>query len=198
VHAIRTGNDAMTQIAWREIAKQGRGTYASIAQSGGVVAVARRWTPSSPSSAASWARRPSSTATTAPARAWRPRWAPPPPRPPRPPPIRAGYYAKSHASVDEADVLEAAASGAKPVEELRAEMLPTEMKPMSGPEKKAYVQKKKADRDAIVKQMNEGLGAARTPTSRTRKASVRGGSDGFDSVVTGAISEQGKAYGLAY
>jgi hypothetical protein len=197
VHAIRAGNDAATQIAWRDIARQGRGTYASIAQSGGVVAVA---TPMD-AELSELGRKLGETAIVYGDDGTRARVAgkmgaaaaaPAPAAA-----DRAGYYARSKASVDEADVLEDAASGARPVEELRAEMLPAEMKPMSAPEKKAYVQKKKAERDAILRQMTE-VSARRDAYLREKEAGRPGRAEGFDSVVTGAISEQGKAYGLAY
>lgn len=196
VHAIRTGSDGATQIAWREIAKLGRGTYASIAQSGGVVAMA---TPMDAELAdlggklgrtaivygdegvrsRAGAKMEAAAAAPAPAAA-----------------DRAGFYATSHASVDESDVLEKAASGAVAVEELKSEMLPGEMRKMSGPEKKAYVEKKKGEREAILKQMNEVSVRRDAYIKDKTKGAAR--EDGFDAVVDKAITEQGKDYGLAY
>jgi hypothetical protein len=197
VHAIRAGNDAQTQVAWRQIAKQGRGTYASIAQSGGVVAVA---TPMD-AELAELGRKLGETAIVygdddkrarvvgkmgAAAAAPAPAAA-----------DRASYYAASGASVDEADVLESAASGRTDVEELRPELLPAEMKPLSAPEKKAYVQKKKAERDGILRRMKE-VSTRRDAYLAEQAAREPAREGGFDDVVTGAISEQGKSYGLAY
>jgi hypothetical protein len=198
VHAIRAGSDGATQIAWREIARLGRGTYASIAQSGGVVAVA---TPMDAELAElggklgrtaivygdEGVRARASSKMGAVAAA--------------PPPAaadRAGYYAATGASVDESDVLDRAASGEVAVEELRAEMLPAEMRPMSAPEKKAFVEKKKTEREAILKQMKEVSGRRDAYLRDKAKSEPKMKDDGFDEVVTKAISEQGKEHGLDY
>jgi hypothetical protein len=195
VHAIRAGSNAETQVAWREIAKLGRGTYASIAQSGGVIATA---TPHDAELAELGARLGRTAIvvgddrvrTRVSGKMLRAASAPAPAAA-----DRAGYYATSGAALDEADVLEGAAAGAVDVEALKPQQLPAEMRAMTAEEKKAHVKTKKAEREAIMKQMSE-VSAKRDAYLRDQAKGRRG--DAFDEVVTEAISEQGKAYGLAY
>jgi hypothetical protein len=197
VHAVRAGRDGHTAIAWREIAKLGRGTYASIAQGGGVVAVA---TPMDEELSAlgrklgdtaivygdDGTRRRVAGKTSAAAAA-----------PVTAAADRAGYYAATGASLDEADVLDKAAGGALAVEALKADMLPAEMRAMSAEEKKAYVARKKGEREQILKEMAE-VSKKRDAYLRERAKAAPKAEGGFDDVVTEAISAQGKDYGLAY
>jgi hypothetical protein len=111
---------------------------------------------------------------------------------------RAGYYAATGASLDEADVLDKAAEGVIAVEALKGEMLPAEMRAMSDAEKKAYVGRKKGEREQILKEMSE-VSKKRDAWLKDKARSGPARTDaGFDEVVTKAVSEQGKEYGLAY
>jgi VWA domain-containing protein len=194
VHAIRCGEDQTTAVVWRRIAQIGNGSYASIAQGGGVVAIA---TPHD-EELAELGRKLNDTAIIVggeedrrrvAAKAEAAASAPAPAAA-----DRAGYYAASGSGLDEKDAT------ARPMETVTAApapSLPPEMRSMSADEKKAYVTKKKAEREEIVKQMNEVAGK-RDAYLRSKAKEGPARADGFDDVVDKAIRDQAKDYGVKY
>jgi hypothetical protein len=197
VHTVRCGNDPETARYWQEIAHAGHGTFATIAENGGVAAVA---TPMDGELAelgrklngteilygdtASRGRAEHKAAMAAAA----------------PPPAaadRGAFYATSGAKLDEDDVLDkAAAEGGKGLASMDTAKLPEPMQAMKPEERKEYVVKKKAEREAIVKEM-QAVSARRDAYLKNEAAKDKK-TAGFDDVVTRAISDQGKDYGLAY
>ena len=200
VHAIRCGNDPTTARYWKEIASLGHGTFATIAGNGGVASVA---TPMD-GELADLGRKLNGTAivygdddsrhrVTAKAEAAAA-------APASAAADRGAYYARSGKSIDETDVLDqAAAKGGAGVLGMDASKLPEPMRTLSPEEKKAFVVKKKAEREEITKQMNE-VSARRDAYLKEQSAKDKSGTkaDGFDAVVTKAVSEQGKEFGLSY
>jgi hypothetical protein len=196
VHTVRCGNDPETARYWQEMARLGHGTYASIAENGGVAAVA---TPMDGELAdlgrklnateivygddgvRARAEHKAAVAATAPAEAAADRGA---------------FYGRTGAKLDEDDVLDKAAErGGAGAATLDPAKLPEPMRAMTADERRAYVVKKKAEREAVVKQINE--------TSARRDAFLKEHAKdhkeaGFDDVVKSAIRSQGKDYGLAY
>lgn len=196
VHAVRCGTDGTTETVWREIAKLGHGTYASIAGSGGVVAV----TTPVDSELAELGRKLNDTAVVYGDSATQHRVATKAATAAAAPAStaadRSGFYATSGAAIDEADVLEkAAAGGGEGLAKMDTAKLPEPMKAMAPEERKEYVVKKKAEREVILKQMKE---ASVRRDAYIREQTKDKKEAGFDDVVTGAISAQGKDYGLAY
>ncbi len=194
VHAIRCGGDGATKTAWNRIARLGRGTYASIASGGGVVAIA---TPHD-AELAELGRKLNGTAiilgdedersrkeakargaASAPAAAAA---------------DRASYYATSGAGLDDAD---ATAKPAEAIAAAPARALPAPMKSMTVEERKDYVAKKQAERAAIMKEM-EATAAKRDGYLRKAGPAAKGEAAGFDAVVEQAITEQAKEHGLKY
>jgi hypothetical protein len=196
VHSVRCGNDPETARYWTEIAKLGHGTFATIAGDGGVAVAA---TPMDGELAdlgrklndteilygdddtRAHAEHKAATAAAAPAPAAADRGA---------------YFATSGAKLDEADVLDKASAGnGAGVGALEPAKLPAPMRAMSIEERKAYVLKKKGEREKVMKEMNE----VSTRRDAYLKQRAKDGKEaGFDDVVTKAISDQGKDFGLAY
>ncbi len=196
VHTVRCGNDAETARYWQEIARLGHGTYASIAEGGGVVAMA---TPMD-GELAELGRKLNATEIVYGDEATRVRaehkagMAASAPAPAAA--DRGAFYATSGAKLDEADVLDKAAEGGGAgVAALEPAKLPENLRAMKPEERKAYVVQKKGEREAILKQMNE-VSSRRDAFLKTRAKDKK--EAGFDDVVTRAISDQGKDYGVAY
>jgi len=201
VHAIRCGNDGQTAMYWREIAKLGHGTYASIAGNGGVVAMA---TPMD-RELADLGRKLNDTAIVYGDEDTRGRVAAKAGAAAAAPASiaadRGAYYATSGKGIDETDVLEQAATGGgEGVLKMEPKSLPAPMREMKPEEKKAYVVKKKAEREEIVKEIN-ATSARRDAYIHEKQAKDRAidkKADAFDDAVTNAVNAQAKDYGLSY
>jgi hypothetical protein len=196
VHAVRCGNDPNTAAAWKEIAELGHGTYASIAQGGGVAVI------STPMDAdlARLSRELDETSTIyggGEARArYESKMSAAAGAPATAAADRGGYYAKTHAGLDKDDVTEKVAKGEMDASKLDEEKLPEEMRNKTAEERKELIVAKQKQRERVLKEMNE-VSARRD--AYLRAESKKGGhADGFDDVVDGAITEQGKAYGVAF
>jgi hypothetical protein len=197
IYTIRCGEDPETEVAWKEIAKMGHGTYATIEQSGGVVATR---TPMD-DELARLGRKLSDTtviygdgeshrrfegkmgaAAGAPASAAA---------------DRSGFYSKSGATLDADDITEKAARGEVDVGHLEAAKLPEPMRAMPVEERRSYVAEKKKARDEVMKEMKV-LTAKREAYLKEAEGKTPASPTALDSVVNGAITKQAKDYGLKY
>jgi hypothetical protein len=198
IHAIRCGNDSETGRVWGEIAQLGHGTYASIDQTGGVVAVA---TPLDDRMAA-LGKKLADTAIVYGDASAHGRWAHKVAASvSAPAPVaadRSAFYGLTGAGgagkLDADDILEGAATGTIDINKLDGARLPAAMKPMSAPERKAYIDRKAAERAAVEKELVE--------TARRRDAILKDEAkkhkSGFDEEVGKAIDKQAAKYGIKY
>jgi hypothetical protein len=197
VHTIRCGNDPQTASYWKEMASLGHGSFATIAENGGVVAMA---TPMD-GELAKLGRELNDTAIVYgddKARAMVASKAAGAAAAPAPAAAdRGAFYARTGKSIDEADVLESAASGGgEGVLRMDAAKLPEPMRAMNAEEKKAFVVKKKGEREQVMKELQK-VSSERDAYLKDH-AAKDAKSDGFDQVVDKAVSDQGKAFGIAY
>lgn len=197
IYTIRCGEDAETAMAWKEIAKIGHGTYATIEQSGGMVATR---TPMDDELARLGLKLNETTviygdgeshrrfegkmgaAAAAPASAAA---------------DRSGFYSKTRAKLDADDITEKAAAGEVDVGRLEAEKLPEPMRAMAPEARRTYVADKKKARDEVLKEM-KALTAKREAYIEEAGKKAPAKPAALDSVVNGAITEQAKDYGLKY
>jgi Mg-chelatase subunit ChlD len=197
IHTIRCGDDPETAVAWRDISKIGRGTYATIEQGGGVVAtrtpmdaemarLGRKLSDTTVIYGDGESRRrfegKASVAAGAPASAAA---------------DRGGFFAKTGAALDEDDIVDKAAAGRVDVGSLDAAKLPEPMRAMAPAERKTYVVEKKKEREETMNEL-KALAAKRDAyiKEEAKKAPAKPGA--FDAAVNGAITEQAKDYGMKY
>jgi Mg-chelatase subunit ChlD len=193
INTIRCGADRETQLVWNEISNTASGEYASIDQSGGVVAIATpyddkmaelnarlsgtavgygRWRGEVRAKAAA------STAMPAPAAA-----------------DRAAFFgAKGGAVGGRGDLLDDMMHGLVKTKDVKKEELPTEMQSMDEDGRDKYLAGKRAEREKIQTEINS--------LARERSAYIRKNApakpDSFDARVEGAIKTQAKSIGVAY
>jgi len=196
MHAIRCGNDADTGRVWAEIAHSGQGTFATIDQSGGVLAVA---TPMD-RRLGELSRRLFETAIVYGDDADRLRVAHmAAPAESAPAPVaadRSAYFGKTAGGggkLDRADIVGGIVGSTKAME---PDKLPAEMRSMSDGERKAFIEKKRAERAAVAKEISE-LSARRDAFVKDELKKTKH-ADGFDAVVDKAIEHQAVHYGIKY
>jgi len=197
IYTIRCGEDPETAVAWKEIAKLGRGTYATIEQSGGVVATR---TPMDDELARLGRKLSDTTVIYGDGEAHRRfegKMGAAASAPPSSAADRSGFYAKTRAKLDDGDITEKAAAGEVDVGRLDAAKLPEPMRAMPAEERRTYVADKKKARDEVLKEMKE-LTAKREAYLKEQARKVPAKPSGLDGVVNGAITEQAKDYGLKY
>lgn len=202
INTIRCGSDPATAAAWNQIAHAADGAYASIDQSGGMMAVATpydtqlaqlnaklvgtaigygRWRGEVAS------KRAAAEAMPAPAAA-----------------DRAAFYGATGGSdglgglpgMDalggEGDLVRAVAEGKAKAEAMPAAALPPEMAAMDGSHRAAYVAKKGAERKQIADEINA------LAKKRKDYLATKGGHDGFDAEVNKTIKAQAASIGVRY
>jgi len=205
IHTIRCGNDPETERVWQDIAHKAEGRYFSIAQEGGAVAVATpfdadiaRLDGDMRGTAVMYGRgeereaakkkmdKVAETMAAAPAEAKAERAA------------YASRAAKESPSAvfGGADLVSGAGSGAVDVAKLPAESLSDEMKKMSPAERKAYIDKKAAERKAIQAKIDD-LNKKRA-AYLADEAKKGGGKDSFDGKVLDAVREKSAKIGVTY
>ena len=205
IHTIRCGNDPETERVWQDIAHKAEGRYFSIAQEGGAVAVATPFDADIAKldgdmrgTAVMYGRgeereaakkkmdKVAETMAAAPAEAKAERAA------------YASRAAKESPSAvfGGADLVSGAGSGAVDVAKLPAESLSDEMKKMSPAERKAYIDKKAADRKAIQAKIDD-LNKKRA-AYLADEAKKGGGKDSFDGKVLDAVREKSAKIGVTY
>lgn len=220
INTVRCGNDSETEKVWQEIARRSEGRYASIEQSGGVVAIS---TPMDKEIAelsgkvagsvvaygeararraiAGRAKAAREMADAAPAEAVADRaevLAKSAPAAPAAAPALA-MGAAGGAAMRETegggDLLAAVESKSVELDKLKDDQLPEEMRKMTPDERKAYVAKKQADRKAAEERLKK-LIEERGKFLEAEKA--KAGPTGFDAEVLKALKEQAKKKGLEF
>lgn len=194
INAVRCGGDAETGRIWQDIASRSEGTFASIDQGGGVVAVAtpydkelgelsdklgRTVVAFGGESARRELERKEGVAASAPA------------------PAKADRAAAKAAGgkLHESDLIDALKDGKK-LEEIKADELPAELKDKSPEERKAWVETKTKEREELQKKVVE-LSKQREKYIADELAK-RGEKDGFDSVVKEALRKQAEKKGIEF
>ena len=196
VHAIRCGNVADTATVWQEIARAGQGTFATIDQQGGVLAIA---TPMDAELAALSRRYDGTMLVYGGEEAHRrvaAKGAVAAAAPEAAAADRGGYYAATGAKVDDADVLGDIATGRVAVGSLAPEKLPAEARGLGVEERQAWADKKVKERDEVQRQIKD-LSAKRDAYLKA-ELGKRAHADGFDEVVNKAIEAQAKDFGIKY
>ncbi|MEM9491647.1 MAG: hypothetical protein AAGC55_21050, partial [Myxococcota bacterium] len=200
VHAIRCGDDRNTGRIWSKIAKLGRGKFTSIAQSGGVVHIATPYddrlselSAELNETAVIYGNKRAHSRMARKARASRA-------APKAAAADRSGYYSKTGARMDSADILDDVTSGKIAVEKLETKRLSGPVKSMSVKERKAHFKKMKAKRGKIMREMRELTKKrdAYIAKQKRKKAKKAGGKSGFDLVVEGAVKEQAESHGIEF
>jgi Mg-chelatase subunit ChlD len=196
INTIQCGNDAECTRHWKEICVKAEGSYAQIAQEGGVVRID---TPFDKDLAAINAELARSTlayggrglkeegeakaraaaALPAPAAA-----------------DRAGFAAKSGRAATY-DLLDAVKAKKVDLDKIKADELPEEMKKMTPAERKAYLEKVEKKREELNKKALE-LDKKRSDFIQKKLAETRKGKDGFDEQVLDSLRKQAKKYDIAY
>jgi Mg-chelatase subunit ChlD len=195
INAVRCGGDPDTGRIWQDIASRSEGTFASIDQGGGVVAIAtpydkeigelsdkvgRTVVAFGDPSARRELERKEGLAASAPA------------------PAKADRAAAKSAggALYEADLVDAVKDGRKRLEDLKPEELPAEIKDKSPEERKAWLDAKTKERAELQKQVVE-LSKKREQFIADELAK-RGEKDGFDSVVKDALRKQAEKKGIEF
>ena len=194
IHTIRCGGNAATAQFWQQIAAASNGSFTSIQQSGGVVAVATPYD----DRLATLSRDLNQTAVIygnrkdhdRVAKKYRAQKS----APAAPLADRSSYYAKSGAKLDRADIVSEVASGSLGVDKLETNRLPAAMRKMSKSQRKTYLKKQHAKRKKLLKEI-QALTKKRDAYLRSQAKRTKGG---FDQVVQSAITEQAKRHKLRY
>lgn len=192
LHTIRCGGQVDTGAIFTELAHLGGGKYQSIAQDGGVVAVAtpvdtkmaelnRRLTDLNMIYGGEADHRrmagKAGLAYAAPAASAA---------------SRGSYYAASGAKMDDKDILGDAASGRVDIASLDEGMLPADMKGMTLEQKKAKVAKMATEKAEVAKELET---LTRERNEYLKKNKPKGG---FDGVVEESITEDGAKHGIKF
>ena len=192
INTIRCGGDPQTQLAWTQISQLAGGAYASIDQSGGVVAMATpfddhlaelnaklvntaigygRWRGEVATKAAHAAAMPKGEAAD-----------------------RAGYFGATGGGAlgGEGDLVRAVADGLVAPEAMPAAALPAKMAAMNGSDRRKYVAEKSEERQRITGEIN-ALAKKRNAYLKTKVKA-----DAFDAEVDKTIKAQAATVGIAY
>src|SRR5581483_5726795 len=191
INTIRCGMDPSTQLVWNEISTAAGGEYASIDQTGGVIAIATPYDDKLAAlnsklagSAIGYGRyrgevsaKKALSATMAPSVAA----------------DRAAFFGRSGGAVGGAgDLIDDALKGKAKPEAMPAADLPEEMQAMDGAGRRKYIEEKSAERSRIQAEIN-GLAAKRDEYMRAKAPS-----DSFDAKVEGTIKAQAAKHGVKY
>lgn len=206
INALRCGGDTTTEKVWAEIARLAEGTYASLPQEGGSASIAtpydarlaelgsalggtlvaygeakerdaaRRKVKDGEGLAKAAAAPEAASAVAA---------------------DRAALLARS-GILDEADLVEAVASGKVKVEDVAEKELPKEMAGLSLEEKRAYVARKAGEREAIRKEASALEGKRVAFLAEAAKAAAASGKSAFDVEVAKALRAQAAKKGFRF
>ena len=200
INTVQCGNIASATPPWQEIAKLSEGTYAAIAQSGGMVAMT---TPMDAEIATLntsvgstmvaygrvetrrgvMAKQAAAEAASAPTVA-----------------DRLSYNAATRKTVQGGgELLDALRAGEATLEDVKKEQLPEELQKLSPAELKDYVAKKQAERAELQKKLNELL-ARRSAYIEAENKRLAGSAkkDAFDEKVAETIRAQAARKGICY
>jgi hypothetical protein len=196
INTIQCGGDPQCQKHWREICAKAEGSYAQIAQEGGVVAVASPYDRElaeingalarstlayggGGAKAEGLARARAAEALPAMAAA-----------------DRGGYAAKA-GRIGTYDLLDAVKAKKVKVEDLKPEELPEEMKNMSAKERKEFLEKVEKKREELRQRALE-LDKKRSDFIQKKLAETKTGKDGFDEQVLQTLRKQAKRVDIDY
>ena len=84
------------------------------------------------------------------------------------------------------------------LKDLKEAELPKEMQAMTGPERKAYVKQKTAERESIRGDLDKLVVKRRSYIAAERKKTTTAKADSFDAAVGRMIREQGRSKGITY
>jgi hypothetical protein len=194
INSILCGNDGTAAKVWQEVCASANGSYAKIAQTGGVVTVKtpfdarlaeinRKLTETTvvfgrkekreadKKKAAAAAALPGGVAAD-----------------------RAGYVAKSRRAAPY-DLIDAIRSRKVKLEDLKPEELPEDLRKMKPEERKAHLDKLREERTKLT---TEALELDKKRNEFIRKEISKKGKDSFDNQVLEALRKQAKAYRIAY
>jgi Mg-chelatase subunit ChlD len=201
INSIQCGGDAECQKHWKEICKLAEGSYAQIAQEGGVVAVA---TPFDKELAAintelarstlAFGNRATMAAGAAKARAAET-------LPEAAAADRAGYAAKDGKAAAY-DLLDAIKSGKVKLDELKKEELPEPMRKMDAKERKEYLDKldkRRAELNKKALELDKKRGEyIKEELTKRAKDKGKDGKDSFDNQVLESLRKQAKKFDIDY
>jgi len=196
INAIQCGNDAECTKFWKDICVKAEGSYAQIAQEGGVVAIATPYDEklarintemakgtlaygrgakkeADKKKALAAARLPSGEAA-----------------------ARAGYTAKDGKAASY-DLLDAVKAKKVKLEDLKEEELPAELQKLAPKERKAYLDKLDKRRGELKKQALE-LDKQRSEFIRKKLAEGKKGKDSFDNQVLETLRKQARKHNIEY
>ena len=195
VNTIRCGSDHSTARAWTAIASEAGGRYASIAQDGGVVAIATPFdddlhrmneeladtvlTFGTGAERATTRRRLASRKALAPAAA-----------------AEAASFSAKAGRLDSGDLLTAMDEGKAELEALPAEALPEPMKRLDKKGRKAFVKKHAKHRKGVKARIMKK--AKQREAWLAKEEKKRGADKGFDSNVVDMLRNQAAGIGVAY
>ncbi|HZI49670.1 MAG TPA: hypothetical protein VFD75_17865 [Pyrinomonadaceae bacterium] len=200
INTVQCGSIAATAPIWKEIAKSSEGSYAAIAQSGGVAVITtpmddelaklnkkigETLIPYGDADVRREVAAKQAFAERAPASAAA---------------DRLNYNAKTKKSVQgQGELLDALASNEVKLEAIDKKDLPTEFQKLTKEEIEGRIAKTRAERDRLQKEVQE-LARKRDAYIRTENARLAeaGKSDGFDEKVAETIHQQAERKGISY
>jgi Mg-chelatase subunit ChlD len=196
INTIQCGPDAECQRIWKDICAKAEGSYAQIAQEGGVVAIATPYDKelaaingSLVRSVLAYGKGGEKKETEAKAErvlALAPASA-----------ADRGAFAAKAGRVGTYDLLDAIKAGKVKLEDLKPEELPEEMKKMTPKERKAFLEKVEKQREQLRARALE-LDKKRSDYIQKELAKNKKGKDGFDEQVLDTLRKQAKRVGVAY
>lgn len=101
-------------------------------------------------------------------------------------------------SLDDADLVEAVAEGTVNLEDLPADKLPEEMKAMTAGERRAHVEKKSAEREALRREMADLETKRGAFLAEAAKKAAAGGKSSFDLEVSKTLRAQAAKKGFTW
>jgi Mg-chelatase subunit ChlD len=199
INTIQCGNDGTTRNIWQDIARKSEGRYVAIAQTGGTIAVATPYdsdlarlsadldgthvgygSKSERKAVRAKMKKATVMAEAAPEAAA----------------ARASYRGVSGA-MGSRDLLADDEAGTVAVEKLKEEELPDELKGKTAAQRKAYLNKKKAERAKIQKKITK-LSQKRDTYVREQLAKTKKGGNSFDAQVIDSIRAKAEKKGIKY
>lgn len=205
LNTLRCGGDPSTEKVWAEIAKLSEGVYASIPQEG-TEAVATPFDARLAELGGALGRTLVAFGERKDREAAREKLdagegmagsAGPAKAPASVAADRAEMLGKSK-SLDEADLVEAVADGKVKLEDVAADKLPEEMKTMTAGEKKVFVEKKSAEREALRKEMADLEAKRGAFLADAAKIAAAGGKSTFDLEVSRTLRAQAAKKGFTW
>lgn len=201
VNTIQCGGDGECQKHWKEICKLAEGSYAQIAQTGGVVAVATPFDKDLADintemarttlvyggrmqQAEGMAKNRAAAALPAPLQA-----------------DRAAYFA-NNAMVAAYDLLDAVKSGKVKLDEVKKDELPEQMQKMNAKERKEYLEKlanRRAELNKKALELDKKRGEyIKEELAKRAKNEGKDAKDSFDNQVLESLRKQAKKYDIDY